>query len=68
MGQGDIAKLRRKNRWTQAELAERTGFSVGYIAAIEEGRVFPSLKALAIIANCLGVSMEDLSEGRGEKE
>lgn len=60
MSQGDISEFRRKNGWTQRELAARTGLSVGYIAAIEEGRVVPSIRTLGIIANCLGVSLNDL--------
>lgn len=60
---GDIAKLRRGKGWTQARMAEATGLSRGYIAAIEEGRVVPKLKTLAIIAERLGVGVEELNRG-----
>ena len=63
MGIGDsIARLRRGKGWTQAELAQATGLSSGYIAAIEEGRVQPSLKTVAIIAEKLGTSIEEIRE------
>lgn len=55
-----IAELRKKKGWTQAELAKMTKLSEGYIAAIEEGRVQPKIKTLAIIARCLEVSVDSL--------
>lgn len=57
-----IAQLRKAKGWTQAELAEVTGLSSGYIAAIEEGRVRPRLKTLVIIAQKLGVKVEEFKE------
>ena len=61
MGLGcSIARLRKIRGWTQAELAEKAGLSAGYIAAIEEGRSRPSLKALAVIVKALGTSLDEL--------
>ena len=63
MGIGDsIAKLRRKKGWTQAKLAKATGLSRGYIAAVEEGRVQPSINTIAIIAVTLGISINELAK------
>lgn len=53
-----IAELRKSKGWTQADLAKAAGLSWGYIAAIEEGRVKPKIKTLALIAKCLGVELE----------
>lgn len=55
-----IARLRKEKKWTQEKLAEATSLSRGYIAAIEEGRVKPKLRTLSIIAEILGVTIEQL--------
>jgi len=62
----NIAKLRKQRNWTQAELAERTNLSQGYIAAIEENRVKPTIKAKAVIAHILGVGLKNLCGEDGE--
>src|SRR5215831_5642124 len=46
-------------RLTQRELAQ-PGFSVSYVSAIERGQIQPSLRALEIFAQRLGVSSTDL--------
>jgi len=56
----NIARLRRKKEWTQARLAQAAGLSRSWIAAVEQGRGCPSVSALAVIADALGVRMEDL--------
>jgi len=56
----NITRLRKEKGWTQERLAEATGLSRGYIAAIEEGRIEPRLKTLSIIAEKLGVKLEQL--------
>jgi transcriptional regulator with XRE-family HTH domain len=53
-----IAELRRAKGWTQTDLAKAAWLSRGYIAAIEEGRMSPKIKTLALIAKCLGVGLE----------
>jgi len=60
---GNIKKFRRGKRWTQANLAEATGLSRGYIAAIEQENRHPRTKTLAIIAAKLGVWIDDLRKG-----
>lgn len=60
----NITRIRRKKGWTQAKLARMTSLSMGYIAAIEQGRGHPSINALAIIAEALGVEIGDLKEDK----
>jgi len=55
-----IAKLRKERRWTQRYLGNAVGLSRGYIASIEEGDVYPSIKAVAVIAKILGVGAGEL--------
>lgn len=47
-------------------VAEQTGLSVGYLSQIERGISSPSLRALALIADALGVDFANLFP-RGEK-
>lgn len=61
----NIAKFRKGKGWTQEELAKASGLSRGYIAAIEEEGRHPAVKALALIAKSLGISLEQLL---GEEE
>lgn len=56
-----ITKLRKDKGWSQKDLADATGLSKGYIAAIEEGRS-PGIKTISIIAEALGVEVRDLFE------
>jgi len=51
------ARLARK--FTQSQLAQ-PDFSVSYISAIERGQIHPSLRALEIFAQRLGISSTDL--------
>jgi transcriptional regulator with XRE-family HTH domain len=51
------ARLARK--FTQSQLAQ-PDFSVSYISAIERGQIYPSLRALEIFAQRLGISSTDL--------
>lgn len=48
-------ELRLKNKLTQEQLAERSGFSKDYISMIERGERNPSDKAKAIFAEIFGV-------------
>lgn len=57
-----IASLRRKRRLTQVKLAEATGLNRCYISAIETGKVIPGVKSMAIIANKLGVKIDELNK------
>jgi tetratricopeptide (TPR) repeat protein len=51
------ARLARK--FTQSQLAQ-PDFSVSYVSAIERGQIHPSLRALEIFAQRLGISSTDL--------
>ena len=53
-----LAELRRKRSLTQAQLAERTGFSVGYLANLEQGVSDPLYSTAAVIARALSVSLD----------
>lgn len=66
-GQAHIGKLvgarlreaRQAKHMTQSQLA-RDDFSVSYISAIERGQIHPSLRAMEIFAQRLGLSSKDL--------
>ena len=62
IGQTVGAKLRAARlarKYTQSQLA-RPDFSVSYVSAIERGQIHPSLRALEIFAQRLGLSSSDL--------
>lgn len=62
IGKSVGAKLREARlakKFTQSQLAGED-FSVSYISAIERGQIHPSLRALEIFANRLGLSSKDL--------
>lgn len=58
----NISYFRKKNRLTQAQLAERVHISVRYLSKIECGNVTncASLPVLYSIANVLDVTMDEL--------
>lgn len=51
----EIARARRERRWSQAELAERLGVSVGTVRAVETGRPSVTLGVALEAAHVLGV-------------
>jgi tetratricopeptide (TPR) repeat protein len=62
IGQTVGAKLRAARlarKFTQSQLAQ-PDFSVSYVSAIERGQIHPSLRALEIFAQRLGLSSSDL--------
>src|SRR2546427_10307703 len=59
------ARLARK--FTQSKLA-RPDFSVSYVSAIERGQIHPSLRALEIFAQRLGISSSDLLSKQAVQE
>jgi len=62
-----IKKARAEKGWSQAELARRMFISQPSVADWESGRKAPHTKNLARLATLLGVSVEWLATGRGEK-
>jgi len=61
-----IRILRRLSDITQAELAERCGLSVNFIALLERGRSAPSFETIERLAVALRVPMAELFEFRNE--
>ena len=55
-----IKSLRMGRQLTQEEMAERVKLSSQHISNVETGKTKVSLPALVDIANCLGVSMDQL--------
>lgn len=53
----EIARARRERRWSQAELAERIGISVGTVRAIEKGTPSVTLGAAFEAAAVLGIDL-----------
>lgn len=45
---------------TQVEFGERCGFYQTYLSRLENGRANPSLNAMEVIANGLGISVYEL--------
>lgn len=59
-----IMAIRHQRGWTRRDLAEVTGLSIGYITEIERGRMKPKLKTLVIIAETLGIGIEELKASK----
>lgn len=58
-----IRKLRKLRGLTQPELAEKVGRNPHTIKDYEKGRATPSVKALSLLADALGVSESQLVSG-----
>ena len=58
-----IKEIRTLKRFSQAELAECINMSVTYISHIETARKRASLEALILIADALGVTVDQLLNG-----
>lgn len=56
----NIRAVRQAQSMTVEQLAQRSGFSKGFISQVENFRVTPSLKALDKIASALGLTIADL--------
>ncbi|MBM3475206.1 MAG: helix-turn-helix transcriptional regulator [Armatimonadetes bacterium] len=63
-----IATLRRAARLSQEELAERAGYSVGFISLVERGVNAPSIGGADRIARALGRDIRDLFDFSEEAE
>lgn len=60
-GVGDAVRHARQERgWTQAELAERAGFSPNYVARLERGELGPSLFVAHRLCLTLGIDVSAL--------
>lgn len=56
----NIQRYRKSAGFTQAKLAEKTGYSDSYIGQIEQARTKPSLDALVKIASVLSVTIDQI--------
>ncbi|WP_428510447.1 helix-turn-helix domain-containing protein [Roseateles sp.] len=55
-----VRELRTEAGLTQVEFAEKCGFYQTYLSRIETGQANPTLNAIEVIANGLGLSVFDL--------
>jgi transcriptional regulator with XRE-family HTH domain len=55
-----LQQLRKRRKWTQAELADKAGLSRGYLARLETARQDPTLTTLEALARALGVKVSRL--------
>ena len=53
--QTNVLKYRRRQKLTQAALAEKAGISVSYVSMLERGRRTPPLETIEQLATALGV-------------
>ena len=63
-----IREVRQAQKMTVEQLAKRSGFSKGFISQVENFRITPSLKALAKIADALGIDVSDLFSRNSQGE
>jgi transcriptional regulator with XRE-family HTH domain len=57
-----VRELRLATGLSQVEFGEKCGFYQTYLSRLENGKANPSLNALEVIANALGMSIFDLFE------
>jgi transcriptional regulator with XRE-family HTH domain len=55
-----IATLRRAAKLTQAQLAEKSGYSIEFISLVERGINAPSVEGCERIANVFNIAVKDL--------
>ncbi len=55
-----LKECREKKGFTQEQLAEKTGMSVGYISSVERGASFPRFENLILLLNTLEVSADSV--------
>lgn len=57
-----VRELRHQTGMSQVVFGERCGFFQTYMSRIETGRANPTLNAIEVIANALGMTVFDLFE------
>lgn len=62
-----IARLRKEKKLTQEQLAEKMGVSINAVSKWERGLSFPDVSLLKDLCLELGISMEELINGEGNK-
>ena len=63
----NVRRIRKLQRLTQQQLAEKAGVSVHYISAIERGNQSPSLTTLGRISRALSVNLSVLIDNPAEQ-
>ena len=58
-----VRDLRRQQKWTQVELAERLGIDRSYLSEIETGKKDPSLRVLKTLADGFDTTLSELLKG-----
>jgi len=58
-----VRALRKKNGWTQVELAELLGIDRSYLSEIEAGKKDPGLRILKAIADGFELTLSQLFKG-----
>lgn len=56
----ELRRLRRYRQFTLSVVSEQTGLSVSFLSDVERGRTKPSLDTLQKLADCYGVTMNDI--------
>jgi transcriptional regulator with XRE-family HTH domain len=59
---GCVREMRVAQGMSQVEFGERCGFYQTYLSRIERGQANPTLNAMEVIANALGVTVFELFE------
>lgn len=59
-----IREYRKKRNLTQMELYRTCGISTGNLSYIEQGKIFPSVPAVAALARCFQCSTDELIFGK----
>ena len=59
----NLKALRKEQGWTQQALADRLGLTRPTLGAYEEGRSEPKLAVLIDMANCFGMTVDELVRG-----
>lgn len=57
-----VRGLRLERGFTQVEFGEKCGFYQTYLSRLERGQANPTLNAIEVIANALGMSVFELFE------
>jgi len=55
-----VRTMRQEQGWTQVVFSERCGFYQTYLSRIETGQANPTLNAMEVIANALGLTVFEL--------
>lgn len=63
-----IAALRLSAGMTQEELAAKAGMAPENLSRAERGQTLPHLEKLVGLADALGVSLDDLAQGRAQSQ